>query len=84
MSYNFSRINNHGLRENFELNRENIRAILSESQLSIKVECLKSLNSFIFLSDGLEELSTTRASFSKIDANGKGCDQKNSLHIRKT
>ena len=53
-----------------KINENDIIAKSSENYVSVKMGCVKFLDSYRFLDAGLDNLSTTLKSFPSLDANG--------------
>ena len=61
-------------KKNIKINENDIIAKSSENYISVKIGCLKILDSYRFLDASLDKLSTTLKSFPSLDANGKEDD----------
>ena len=57
-------------KKNFKINESDIIAKSSKNCTSVKIGCLKFLDSYRFLDASLEKLSTTLKSFPSLDKNG--------------
>ena len=57
-------------KKNIKINENNIIAKSSENYISVKIGCLKYLDSYRFLDASLDKLSMTLSSFPSLDANG--------------
>ena len=66
----FEKLVNMATEKNIELNENVIIAKSQESYMSVKIGCLKFLDSYRFLNASLDELTTTLKSFPSLDANG--------------
>ena len=61
-------------KKNIKINENDIIAKSSENYISVKIGCLKFLDSYRFLDASLDEFSTTLKSFPSLDANGQEDD----------
>ena len=61
---------NMATKKNIKINENDIIAISSENYISVKIGCLKFLDSYRFLDASLDKLSKTLSSFPSLDANG--------------
>ena len=75
----FGKLINMGTKKNIKINENEIIAKSSEKYISVKIGCLKFLDSYRFLDASLDKLSTTLTSFQSLDAN----DMENDLFKRK-
>ena len=66
----FEELVNMATAKNNNINGNDIIAKSSENYISVKIGCLKFLDSFRFLDASLDNLSTTLESFPSLDANG--------------
>ena len=66
----FENLINTATKKNIKINENDIIAKSSENYISVKIGCLKLLDSYRFLDASLDELSTTLTSFPSLDANG--------------
>ena len=66
----FEKLINMATKKNIKINENDIIAKSSESNISVKIGCLKFLDSYRFLDASLDKLSTTLKSFPSLDANG--------------
>ena len=58
------------IEKGIEIQEDDIIAKTSEHYISVKVRCLKYLDSYKFFDTSLDNLSKTLTSFSSLDANG--------------
>ena len=66
----FEKIVNMATERNIKIREEDIIAKSSENYISVKIGCLKFLDSYRFLDDNSDKLATTKKSFPSLDANG--------------
>ena len=66
----FEKLVNIATKKIVEINENDIIAKSSERYISVKIGCLKFLDSYRFLDASLDKLSTTLNSFPSLDANG--------------
>ena len=66
----FGKLVNMATKKNIKTNENDIIAKLSEKYISVKIECVKFLDSCRILDASLDKLSTTLRSFPSLDANG--------------
>ena len=66
----FEKLVNMATRKNLQINEHDIIAKSSEIYISVKIGCLKFLDSYGFLDASLDKLSTTLTSFPSLDSNG--------------
>ena len=66
----FEKIINMATKKYTKINENDIIAKSSENYISVKIGCLKFLDSYRFLDASLDKLSTTLTSFQSLDANG--------------
>ena len=66
----FEKLVNMGTAKNIKINENDIIAKSSENYISVKVGCLKFLDSYRFLDSSLDKLSLTLTFFPSLDANG--------------
>ena len=66
----FEKLINMATEKNIRINENDIIAKSSENYISVKIGCLKFLDSYRFLDASLDKLSLTLTSFPSLDANG--------------
>ena len=66
----FEKLVNMATKKNIKINEIDMIAKSSENYISVKIGCLKFLDSYRFLDASLDKLSQTLASFPSLDANG--------------
>ena len=66
----FEKLINMATEKNIKINENDIIAKSSENYISVKIGCLKFLDSYRFLDASLDKLSITLKSFPSLDANG--------------
>ena len=66
----FEKLVNMATKKNIKINENDIIAKSSENYISVKIGCLKFLDSYRFLDASLYKLSRTLTSFPSLDANG--------------
>ena len=66
----FEKLINIATEKNIKINDKDIIAKSSENYISVKIGCLKFLDSYRFLDASLDKLSLTLSSFPSLDANG--------------
>ena len=66
----FEKLVNMATKKNIKINENDIIAKSSENYISVKIGCLKILESYRFLDASLDKLSMTLSSFPSLDANG--------------
>ena len=66
----FEKLINMATKKNIKMNENDIIVKSSEIYISVKIRCLKFLDSYRFLDKSLDKLSTTLKSFPSLDANG--------------
>ena len=66
----FEKLVNIATAKNIKINENDIIAKSSENYISVKIGCLKFLDSYRFLDASLDKLSTTLTSFPSLDSNG--------------
>ena len=66
----FEKLVNIATKKNIKINENDIIAKSSENYISLKIGCLKFLDSYRFLNASLDKLSMTLSSFPSLDANG--------------
>ena len=66
----FEKLINMATKRNIKINENDIIAKSSENYISVKIGCLKLLDSYRFLDASLNKLSTTLTSFPSLDSNG--------------
>ena len=66
----FEKLVNMATTKNIKINENDIIAKSSENYISVKIGCLKFLDSYRFLDASLDKLSLTLTSFPSLDANG--------------
>ena len=66
----FEKLVNMAAAKNIKINENDIIAKSSENYISVKIGCLKFLDSYRFLDASLDKLSTTLKSFPSLDKNG--------------
>ena len=66
----FEKLINMATRKNIKINESDIIAKSSENYISVKIGCLKFLDSYRFLDASLDKLSLTLTSFPSLDKNG--------------
>ena len=67
---NFEKLINIATEKNIKINENDIIAKSSEKYISVKIGCLKFLDSYRFLDASSDKLSMTLSSFPSLDANG--------------
>ena len=66
----FEKLINMATEKNIKINENDIIAKSSEKYISVKIGCLKFLDSYIFLDASLDKMSLTLTSFPSLDKNG--------------